>query len=282
MKKKKPYKKEKVISTIILASGASQRFGSCKYVEKINGIPLIYWSLRPFIKLSEKYKTIITLVAGPFYDTFIQLMKNNKEPFYNRTIQFIEEKDIDYDLSIIGNLFSNKKSSKGKSLKLETDKNIIKINICKNENFEKGMFSSYKKGLNLTLKIFKNKMNFTKFNKAIIISLADMPFIKPEIILNLIDKLNSKFIDYSVPYFKGYTKILNKALNTNKIIQGKKGHPIALKPSFALKISKFDDKITLRDALKIGKIKLLKTEDKSVLIDIDKKEDIDIIKTLIY
>ncbi|HPC37944.1 MAG TPA: hypothetical protein PLF21_01400 [Exilispira sp.] len=125
-------------------------------------------------------------------------------------------------------------------------------------------------------------MNFTKFNKTIIISLADMPFIKPEIILNLTDKLNSNFIDYSVPYFMGYTKILNKDLNTNKIIQGKKGHPIALKPSFALKISKLDDKITLRDALKIGKIKLLKTEDEGVLIDIDKKEDIDIIKTLIY
>ncbi|HPC37945.1 MAG TPA: hypothetical protein PLF21_01405 [Exilispira sp.] len=126
MKKKKPYEKERIISAIILASGASQRFGSCKYIEKINGIPLIYWSLRPFIELSEKYKTIITLVAGPFYDTFIQLMKNNKEPFYNRTIQFIEEKDIDFNLSIIGNLFSNKKSSKGKNLKLETDKNILK------------------------------------------------------------------------------------------------------------------------------------------------------------
>jgi CTP:molybdopterin cytidylyltransferase MocA len=145
-----------------------------------------------------------------------------------------------------------------------------------------GMFSSYKKGIYSIYNIFGNKKNFTKLNRAIIISLADMPLISSTIVLKLIDKLDSKFVDYAVPYFIDVNKIQQDYSKKNPIkTGGKKGHPIALKPSFASKILKFDDKVILRDTLKIGKYKLLKTEENGVLLDIDIKDDIKKVESIL-
>lgn len=313
MKKIKNNRKfRQFISVIILASGASKRFEGCKYIEPIDGIPLIYWSLKPFIELYLKCNVTITIVVGPYYNTIFELLDNSKEPFFNKTIRLIEQNQLskktrfseeirlndEIQLNDKNKIFKNKKFSTYFS---SDDSNFININICKNEDYEKGMFSSYKKGLNTIYKLFDNKKYFTKLNRAIIISLADMPLISSDIVLKLVSKLDSKFVDYSVPYFMDLNKdplnckdsIKNKdALNLkdllnligekyNKFQKGKKGHPIALKPSFALRIFKFDDKIILRDAIKIGKSKLVKTKDKGVLFDVDFKDDIRIVEAII-
>lgn len=285
IKKKKT--KEKLNVVIILASGASQRFGSVKYLYPINNIPLIYWSLKPYIELYQKYKFLLIIVAGPHYDAIFELLNDKIEPFSCKKIKIIEENSIKINWQNINQFIYkkkyNKNSSRQKTIELKNPVSFvnndfiknnnfddnIKILICKNENYEKGMFSSYKKGFGVILNLFNNINQLKKSIKSVIISLADMPLISKDIVLKLSNRVNSHFIDYSIPFF-----IQNKI---------KKGHPIALKLSFALKILKFDDNIILREALKKGKMKLIKTDDIGVLIDIDEKDDLEnLLKLKIY
>ncbi|MFN3412251.1 MAG: hypothetical protein ACK4YF_08840 [Exilispira sp.] len=277
IKKKKT--KEKLIVVIILASGASQRFGSVKYLYPINNIPLIYWSLKPYIELYQKYKVLLIIVAGPHYDAIFELLNDKIEPFSSKKIKIIEESSIKTNWQNINQFIYpkkyNKNSIRHKTIKFKDPvsfRNIefiknnnfidnIKILICKNENYEKGMFSSYKKGFNVILHLFNNINQLKKNIKSVIISLADMPLISNDIVIKLTNRFKSHFIDYSIPFFV-----------QNKI---KKGHPIALKLSFAMKILKLDDNITLREALKKGKMKFIKTDDIGVLIDIDEKDDLE-------
>lgn len=230
---------------MILAGGASERFGSCKYLEPINGIPLILWVLKPYLDLYFEYNLAITIVAGPFYEAIFELLDNKTEPFYGKKIKIKNFKDN------IDDSFENE----------------FYITMIKNINYEKGMFSSFKKGINFTLSFYGNEKNFKKENTKIILSLGDMPFISSKTVLNLIKMSNSGFNDFAVPYIVNYNE-------KERIIKAKKGHPIIIKPNFALKISKLNDNITLRDALKKGKGKLIKTDDIGITIDIDIRDDI--------
>lgn len=230
---------------MILAGGASERFGSCKYLEPINGIPLILWALKPYLGLYFEYNLAITIVAGPFYEAIFEHLNNKIDPFYGKKIkikEFIDNIDDSFE-------------------------NEFYITMIKNNNYQKGMFSSFKKGINSALSFYGNKNKFKKENSKIILSLGDMPFFSSNTVLNLIKMLNSGFNDFAVPYIVNYNE-------KEKIIKAKKGHPIIIKPNFALKISKFDDNITLRDALKKGKGKSIKTDDIGITIDIDTKDDI--------
>lgn len=230
---------------MILAGGASERFGSCKYLEPINGIPLILWALKPYLDLYFEYNLAVTIVAGPFYEAILEQLNNKIDPFYGKKIKIKEFMDN------IDDSFENE----------------FYITMIKNNNYQKGMFSSFKKGINSALSFYGNEKNFKKENTKIILSLGDMPFILNKTVLNLIKMLNSGFNDFAVPFIVNYNE-------KEKIIKAKKGHPIIIKPNFALKISKLDDNITLRDALKKGKGKLIKTDDIGITIDIDTKDDI--------
>lgn len=255
---------------MILAGGASERFGSCKYIEPINGIPLILWTLKPYLGLYFDYNLSITIVAGPFYEAIFELLNNKIEPFYGKRIKIKkdDEKESTYDLDE-EDKYNDKINENNKNIVNIDDsfENELYITMIKNKNYQKGMFSSFKKGINCALSFYGNKNKFKKEESKIILSLGDMPFISINTILNLVKNLNSCFNDFAVPYTINYNE-------KEKTIKTKKGHPIVIKTNFALKISNLDDNITLRDALKKGKCKLIKTDDIGITIDIDTKDDI--------
>ncbi len=238
---------------IILAAGESKRFGSCKYIEKLGNLPLIFWVLKPYIELQAKENLSITIVAGPYYNEIFNSINDVEEPFTGKVLNitnFNEEKS---------------KGKKGQN---------IDINLCLNEDYQKGMFSSVKKGISSILNLYKNKKHFINESSMIVVSLADMPFISRQIVENLIKRLNSKFTDFVVPYFISYNKDGSKSMV-------KKGHPIALKSNFAAKLLRYDENLVFRDVLKSGKYKLMKTFDKGICFDIDIKEDLIEAKKLI-
>lgn len=259
---------------LILAAGASERFGSCKYTEKIKNIPLIFWSLRPFLKIFFSHNLCIIIVAGPHYEKILEMLQDKKDPFYGYNIKVIEQDNK-------ANLIYENPPKKYKCSKNFSNQKIVEIFLCKNENYQKGMFTSVKKGIETILEIYKNldsKKNIKKNIGAVVISLADMPLITPDTILNLVKRLKSKFTDCVIPYTILKQEISQKnEINLPKEYEfkTKKGHPIALKIGFALKFLKFDDNIILRDVLKFGKVKFLKTNGIGILFDIDKFEDLE-------
>lgn len=263
-------KNKKINVAIILAGGASERFGSCKYIEKIKDIPLIFWGLKPFLNNYFKQSYLIIIVAGPHYDKILDTLNNKKDPFFGYNIKVFEnnfQKDI----------FLNPNHLKKTYCEDLAKEKIVNLFICKNENYQNGMFSSVKKGIKTLIEIYKNfgsRKNIKKIINSVVISLADMPLIPSDIVLHLIKRLKSKFTDCVIPY-----TIINQKISCDKNGKTKKGHPIALKIGFILKFLKFDDNIILRDVIKTGKVKFCKTDNPGILFDIDRIEDFEKLKS---
>ena len=115
------------------------------------------------------------------------------------------------------------------------------VEVVLNPLYEKGMFSSVKKGTTL--------VNTEKF----FISLGDMPLVGPAIYRTL---LLCPQVEAVIPKYRG-----------------KKGHPLLLSGEVARCIAEFDDTKTLREVLAEFPGLTVPVEDNHILLDIDIKED---------
>jgi len=125
------------------------------------------------------------------------------------------------------------------------------IRVILNKNYEQGMFSSIKAGVE------------SAGNDSIFIALADMPFVKDETYQKLKTSFESRNdFDYIQP-----------ALMREDGKQ-KKGHPILMNTYISTAIKGESPHATLRDVLKKFKCEVLSTTDEGVVFDIDTPEDL--------
>ena len=186
-----------MISAMLLAAGQSKRMkGENKLTKKIQGIPLIEYSVKNVLASSV--------------DELIVVLGYQKEA--------IEK--------IIGN-----------------DK---KIKFIFNKNFENGMASSIKAGLN----------HLSKKTESFFICLGDMPFVNQNIYNKLIDYKNNKEI--IVPTYKG-----------------QQGNPVLFSKSMKKKlITTVQGDIGAKKILELNENKLLnlETNDKNVIKNFNTKD----------
>jgi len=126
------------------------------------------------------------------------------------------------------------------------------VKIIENKDFKKGMFSSVKAGINAS-----------SFD-IILLGLVDNPLIKKDMLDYLIEN-----------YIEGEILI--------PVYKGKKGHPVVFSGFVKRDILEADyEKTTLQDIFMKNseRIRLLKSIDESVIIDMDYKEDYERVKEL--
>jgi len=163
--------------------------------------------------------------------------KINGEPLINHTIKNILASEVDELIIVIG--------YQSEIIKKLVDKND-KIKFVLNENFEKGMASSIKIGLE----------NLSKKSDAFFICLGDMPLISKNIYEQLIKLKNNKEI--IVPTYKG-----------------KQGNPVLFSILMKKEIMKLKGDVGAKEILISNKNKILniETKDKGITIDLDTKDN---------
>jgi molybdenum cofactor cytidylyltransferase len=131
-----------------------------------------------------------------------------------------------------------------KTLKLEYEKVVI------NEEYEKGMSSSLKKGV----------LNISKDSEAFAIFLADMPLIKEESIEKVINEFNERSCLIVAPIF-------------NKVI----GHPVIFHRNLIPEIINLEGDIGAKKVIEKYKdeASFIEIDDEGVLIDIDAPKDLE-------
>jgi molybdenum cofactor cytidylyltransferase len=131
-----------------------------------------------------------------------------------------------------------------KTLKLEYEKVVI------NEEYEKGMSSSLKKGV----------LNISKDSEAFAIFLADMPLIKEESIEKVINEFNERSCLIVAPIF-------------NKVI----GHPVIFHRNLIPEIINLEGDIGAKKVIEKYKDEacFIEIDDEGVLIDIDAPKDLE-------
>jgi molybdenum cofactor cytidylyltransferase len=131
-----------------------------------------------------------------------------------------------------------------KNLKLAVEKIVI------NEEYEKGMSSSLKKGV----------QSISEDSEAFAIFLADMPLIKEESIKNVIEEFNNKSCLIAAPVY-------------NKEI----GHPVIFHRSLISEIINLEGDIGAKKIIEKYKDKacFVEVDDEGVLIDIDTPKDLE-------
>jgi molybdenum cofactor cytidylyltransferase len=131
-----------------------------------------------------------------------------------------------------------------KTLKLEYEKVVI------NEEYEKGMSSSLKKGV----------LNISKDSEAFAIFLADMPLIKEESIEKVINEFNERSCLIVAPIF-------------NKVI----GHPVIFHKNLIPEIINLEGDIGAKKVIEKYKdeASFIEIDDEGVLIDIDAPKDLE-------
>jgi len=131
-----------------------------------------------------------------------------------------------------------------KTLKLEYEKVVI------NEEYEKGMSSSLKKGV----------LNISKDSEAFAIFLADMPLIKEESIEKVINEFNERSCLIVAPIF-------------NKVI----GHPVIFHRNLIPEIINLEGDIGAKKVIEKYKDEacFIEIDDEGVLIDIDTPKDLE-------
>jgi len=131
-----------------------------------------------------------------------------------------------------------------KTLKLEYEKVVI------NEEYEKGMSSSLKKGV----------LNISKDSEAFAIFLADMPLIKEKSIEKVINEFNERSCLIVAPIF-------------NKVI----GHPVIFHRNLIPEIINLEGDIGAKKVIEKYKDEacFIEIDDEGVLIDIDAPKDLE-------
>ena len=131
-----------------------------------------------------------------------------------------------------------------KTLKLEYEKVVI------NEEYEKGMSSSLKKGV----------LNISKDSEAFAIFLADMPLIKEKSIEKVINEFNERSCLIVAPIF-------------NKVI----GHPVIFHRNLIPEIINLEGDIGAKKVIEKYKDEacFIEIDDEGVLIDIDTPKDLE-------
>lgn len=126
--------------------------------------------------------------------------------------------------------------------------------IVYNKNYLLGMLSSVQTGL----------QHLPDELDGVFILPADMPFVKNNTVACLIKSFEE---NDSKDVFIPATVIEDGRL--------KKGHPVIIRSTILTEIKNYDNKKTLRDAIKNYNVQLCEVDDKGILFDIDEQKDLE-------
>lgn len=143
------------------------------------------------------------------------------------------------------------------NISLSGDTEKEKIRLVKNEDFQKGMFSSVKRGLE----------EVDPASDAVFIMPGDIPFVSLSTYMRLIDRLEVK-TDKDVIF---PTTLIN--LDEGGV-RSKKGHPVLLRNRVREAVIKNPGDAVFREVLKPFSFELCPVEDQGICFDIDDEKDL--------
>ncbi len=165
------------------------------------------------------------------------LLEINGETMIEHVIKALQESKVEEIIAVVG--FYAEELTK-----------ILKkynVKVVFNKDYEKGMTSSFKKGVE----------NLSRECEAFFLVLGDQPFIKKEIINKLIERYRER-----------------RALIVSPIYKGKKGHPVLFDKKLKKEILSLKEEEVVRDIIHRHVDDVLLVEaPMNVIMDIDTKED---------